>query len=120
MPVITLRSVRSDLAWKLDQLEVRAAVLERDVRNLAPADLPPRAPPLASRALWAARAVGQPVDRVIRGLLTAVVRTVRSPRLAFALRLARGYLSDTAICLFLACAGLLISTLALLLVAPPD
>ncbi len=120
MPAITLRSLRSDLAYKLDQLEVRASVLERDARNAVPIDLPPPAEPFGVRAASFALAIAQGAVGAVRGAHASLGRAVRSPRLAFALRVVRGSINDAFVCISVASVMLLAWVLALLIVAPPD
>jgi hypothetical protein len=121
MPTVTLRRLRKDLASKLDQLEARAAVLERHARNSNPAAL---RPPARLSGLQITLAAGLRIirrfDRLIRGSLSWVARTACSPRLASAGRVVRGGLNGAVLCLALACGMLLVWALAVALVAPPD
>jgi hypothetical protein len=121
MPTVTLRRLRKDLASKLDQLEARAAVLERHARNSNPAALRPPARP---SGLQTTLAVGLRIirrfDRLLRSPLSWVTRTACSPRLAFAVRIVRGGLNGAVLCLALASGMLLVWALAVALVAPPD
>jgi hypothetical protein len=120
VPAITLRSVRSDLAYKLEQLEVRAAMLERDAREAVPFELPPQPVPLSQQILSAATVA---IGSANRATLTAAVwlgSAIRSPRLAFALRVVRGCLNDAVLCVAITGVVLLAVALAFLIVAPPD
>lgn len=128
MSTLDLRSLRPELASKLSELEVGAAVLERDARNgrailielgLAP---PPRRNRFfgwratLSRSLTNFRAASRAAIRC----LAWIGRIVGGPRLATALRVLRGWLSDGVKCVSLACAMLVALTFVVLLVAPPD
>ena len=77
MPAITLRSLRSDLAYKLDQLEVRAAVLERDVRNSMPVDLPPRTEPFGRRVASTVSVIVGAAVRLVRASFAWIVRAIQ-------------------------------------------
>jgi hypothetical protein len=120
VPAITLRSVRSDLAYKLEQLEVRAAVLERDTREALPFDLPPRRVPLSERALSAATVVVGWGTRIFRAVAGWSVGALRSPKLWFALRVVRGCVYDAVLCVGVTGVVLLAAALAFLVMAPPD
>lgn len=120
MPAITPRSVRSDLAYKLEQLEVRAAVLERDAREALRFEFPPRPVPLGERAVAAATAFIGSGIRLFRATVAWLISVARSPRLAFALRVVRGRLADAVLCVAVTGVMLLAAALALLIVAPPD
>jgi hypothetical protein len=120
VPAITLRSVRSDLAYKLEQLEVRAAVLERDAREALPFELPPQPLPLSQQVLSAATAAISSAKRGTRSAATWLGGAIRSPRLAFALRVMRGCLNDAVLCVATTGVVLLAAVLALMIVAPPD
>lgn len=120
MPAITLRSLRSDLAYKLDQLEVRAAALERDARDSMPVDLPPEPEPFGRRAATTVSVIVGAAVRLARSSFAWMVRAVRSPGLAFAVRVIRGCFNDALMCVAFASVALLAWVLALLIVAPPD
>jgi hypothetical protein len=120
VPAITLRSLRSDLAYKLDQLEVRAAVLERDVRNSMPVDLPPRTEPFGRRVASTVSVIVGAAVRLVRASFAWIVRAIRSPSLAFALRVVRGCLNDALMCAAFASVAVLVWVLALLIMAPPE
>lgn len=120
MPAITLRSLRSDLALKLDQLEMRAAVLERDARAAMPVDLPPQPEPFGARAAsMVADSVGT-IARLARGACAWTLRTIESPRLAFALRVVRARFNEAALSAAIAGVLLLSLLIALVIAAPPE
>jgi hypothetical protein len=120
VPAITLRSVRSDLAYKLEEVEVRAAVLERDAREALPFELPPQPVPLSRQVLSAATATIGSANRGTRSAAAWLGSVIRSPRLAFALRVVRGCLNDAVLCVAVTGVVLLAAALAFLIVAPPD
>lgn len=127
MAAVTLRSLSADLAAKLDQLEMRASVLERDARNgrsttsLALSAPQRRAGLVNSKA---AKSVGPrvfgPAYRGVRSSLVWLDSTARSPRLRSALRSIRKWLLEVAFVLSLTCATLLGIVVAILLLAPPE
>ena len=120
VPAITLRSVRSDLAYKLEQLEVRAAVLERDTREALPFDLPPERIPLSERAISAATVVVGWGARLFRAVAVWSIGALRSPKLGFAFRVVRGCIYDAVLCVGVTGVVLLAAALAFLVMAPPD
>jgi hypothetical protein len=126
MPAVTLRSLRADMAVKLNQLETATAVLERDTRNGRAVlvergfGLPlPKAPVVdweATRARW--------LRRIQLARQTAIASAVwlrwllRGP-LATAFRIARRCILDAVICCLAACGVLAASALAIIVLAPP-
>jgi hypothetical protein len=120
VPAVTLRSVRSDLALKLEQLEVRAAVLERDARKALPFELPPRQVPFGRRVLSVVTAAIGSGTRLTGGAATWLGSVIHGPRLAFALRVVRGSLTDAVLCVAITGVVLLAAALALMIIAPPD
>ena len=114
MPTITLRRLRTDLASKLDQLEARAIVLERNARRSTGVDLAPASPPLLYSALSAWLRIVQHTKRSLRKL----DQTARSP-VADALPVTNRSLNGAVVYFSLACGLLLASALAMPLVAPP-
>jgi hypothetical protein len=108
------------LAYKLEQLEVRAAVLERDTREALPFDLPPRRVPLSERAISAATVVIGCGNRLSGAASAWSVGVLRSPKLWFALRVVRGCVYDAVLCVGVTGVVLLAAALALLVMAPPD
>jgi hypothetical protein len=120
VPAVTLISIRSDLALKLEQLEVRAAVLERDAREALPFELSQRPVPLSQWVLSAVTAALGSGTRLARGATTWLGSVIHSPRLTFALRVVRGRLYDAVLCVVATGVVLLAVAVALLVVAPPD
>jgi len=120
MPV-TLRYILPDAGTKLRQLEAGTTALEQDLRDSDPTALRRQTGSRFIRRLalsvwlflW-------PAYCVARGSLVSFDRTVRSPRLATALRIFRGCLSEGIWYLSLAFGILLVLALAIMLVAPPD
>jgi len=108
------------LAYKLEQLEVRAAVLERDTREALPFDLPPRRVPPSERAISAATVVIGCGTRLSRAAAAWSGGVLRSPKLGFALRVVRGCVYDAVLCVGVTGVVLLAAALALLVMAPPD
>lgn len=120
MPV-TLRYVLPDAGTKLRQLEVDTDALHQVARAFVPTS--PRRRPIARFIRRLALSVWVflwPAYRVARSSLVAFDRTVRSPRLATALRIARGCLSEGVRYSSLAFGILLALSLVILLVAPPE
>jgi hypothetical protein len=108
------------LAYKLEQLEVRAAVFERDTREALLFDLPPRRVPLSERAISAATVVIGCGNRLSRAAAAGSVGALRSPKLWFALRVVRGCVYDAVLCVGVTGVVLLAAALTLLVMAPPD
>lgn len=120
MPV-TLRYIRPDFAAKLAELETSTAALEQDVRNSVPTALRRQTGSrIVRRLVLSAWVFLLPTHRVVRGALASVDRTVHSPRLATALRIIHGWLSEGIWYLSWAFGMLLALALVIVLVAPPD
>jgi hypothetical protein len=128
MSTVTLRSLRPELANKLNELEVGAAVLERDARNGSAvlAELGLALPPIRHRVLGWRQALTRSL-KIYRAAFRSAIRCfgwiarlAKSTVLATALRTLRGWLGDAVRCLTLACATLVAFALVILLVAPPD
>ena len=119
MATITLRRLRRELASKIEQLEARAAELERDARCSRGAELVPKRPFSSRAALAFALKSVHETNRSVRRLVTRFNHVARNPDIAAAIRVTRASLNDVVMCLSLACAVLLVSALALALVAPP-
>jgi hypothetical protein len=119
MTTITLRRLRRELASKVEQLEARAAELERDARCSTGAELTPERPSSSRAALGLALRIVRKINRAVGALLIRFNQVARNPELATAIRVTWAGLNDVAMCLSLACAVLLVSALALALVAPP-
>jgi hypothetical protein len=127
MSSVTLRSLRPELAIKLSELEVGAALLHRDIRlgsaTLAELGLAP--PPLRSRLFDWARARGRTLTTAERALCAALTagktidRVLRSDRLAAALRLTGWLLAEGLACCVTATAILATFTIAIAVLAPP-
>jgi len=128
MSTVTLRRLRPELAAQLGELELAAAVLERDTRNGRAIlvelgiDLPLKRRRLFSLTAVRAtlRATLQAAPRAVIRFFAWTMRAVRSPRLTSALRIVRQTITDLLASISLACLTLLSLTLAILLVAPPD
>jgi hypothetical protein len=126
MPAVTLRNLRPDVAAKLDQLEVGAAVLERDARNSVAAEILLDYRQARERLIRRRRALSACLSpfllayRLLRRSFAALARAARSPHLATALRILRGWLGQGAIYLSLASAVLIVLAGAIVLLAPPD
>ena len=112
----------------LNQLELGAALLERDARN-GRAILTERGIPLprSRRRIFSLRA-GRATSQAILQAATRsrirsiawIMRLVRSPRLSAALRITGYCIIDGVKAISIACVILLLWVLPLLLVAPPD
>lgn len=120
MPV-TLRYILPDAGAKLRQLEAGTAALEEDVRGSLPTALRRQTGSRIIRKLVLSVWVFLlPTYRVVRGSLASFDRSVRSPRVATALRIIHAWLSESIWYLSLAFGALLALALVILLVAPPD
>jgi hypothetical protein len=127
MSTVTLRSLRPKLAIKLNELEVGAALLQRDIRlgsaTLAELGLAP--PPLRPRLFDWARARGRTLTLAERAVLATlkaaknVDRALRSERLAAALRMTGWLIAEGFACCVTATAILATFTVAIALLAPP-
>jgi hypothetical protein len=112
----------------LNQLELGAAVLERDARNgrAILIELGLDLPPVHRRFVsWHAariksRTTLEATSRAAIRSLAWMVRVARNPRLATALRIIRNWITDCVKWLSVACVTLLSLVLVILLVAPPD
>jgi hypothetical protein len=126
MPAVTLKNLRPDVAAKLDQLEVGAAVLERDARNSVAAEILLEYRQARARLIRRRRALSACLSpflltyRLLRSSFVLSARVMRSPHLATALRVLHGWLRQGAIFLSLACAALIVLAGAIMLLAPPD
>ncbi len=127
MATVKLRSLPVDVAAKLEQLETRAAVLERDARNgrsittLALNTQQTRARHFGSRqaiSVWPL--VFGPAYRAVRSSFVWLDSTARSPRLHAALRSIGEWLLECVVVLSATCATLLAIVIAILLLAPPE
>ncbi len=119
MTTITLRRLRTELASKMEQLEARAAELERNARCSRGAELIPKRPSSSRAVLGLALTIVRKTNRTLGALLVRFNHVFRNPEISTAIRVARTGLNDVAMCLSLACALLLASALALAFVAPP-
>jgi hypothetical protein len=127
MSTVTLRRLRPDLAAQLNQLELAAAVLERDARNgraiLIELGL---ASPLAAQHLsWLEAATGlwaRTVKRTWRPAVrsfAAVKRIAQSQEVATGVRVTWGMLQEGVVYLSIAFAVMIPLVLAIIVFAPP-
>ena len=128
MSTLRLRSVCPELALKLGDLEVGTALLDRDARRGRSVlielgfDFPPRARRALSwrRATFTLLEMCSAAFRAAARCRGRTARLVGSPRVTNALRIAAVWLIEGAKGLFVACAMVVIFTITILLVAPPD
>ncbi len=125
MSTVTLRRLRPELAAQLSQLELGAALVERDARNgramLAEIGI---VLPVKRRRLSAVRARSRAtLQAAIRTWVLVLawhVRILKSPRLAAGVRNTRRWIIDCLTGLSLASVMLASLVLAILVMAPPD
>jgi hypothetical protein len=115
---------RTDAAAKLDQLELFAALLERDATNNRAliAELRTASPPRPASKLRLVRRwlkFAHAASGAARATVALTVAVATSPRLHAALRAVYAFIVDFAIVLGMAVAAVAILTAAFLLEAPP-
>ena len=127
MAAVKLRSLPAHLAAKLDQLETRTAVLERDARNgRSITTLALNAPQARDRLRVSRAAVSAwpqvigTAYRAVGNSLTWLDGVVHSPRLHSALRTVRECLLEGLFVLSLTCAALIAIVFAIRLLTPPE
>jgi hypothetical protein len=126
MSTVTLRRLRPELAAQLGELELGAALVERDARNgramLAEIGivLPAKRRRLTTAVRGRSEAMLQAAIRTLLRIAAWHARILRSPSLAAGLRNIRRWIIDCLVGLALASVTAASLVLAILVMAPPD